>query len=49
LSRNISLQERIKFAGCKPRICFARKRAMIARIICKALIARRFAILQLMT
>jgi hypothetical protein len=46
---SIAIQERIKFARCKPRICFARKRAIIARINCKALIARSTAILQLMT
>jgi uridine phosphorylase len=49
LSISIAIQERIKFAGCKPRIRFARQGAMIARINCKTLIARSSAILQLMT
>jgi hypothetical protein len=49
LSRRFAIQERIKFAGCKPRVHFARKGAMVARINCKALIARSTAILQLMT
>jgi hypothetical protein len=49
LSGSITIQERIKFAGCKPRIHFARQGAMIARINCKALIARSTVILQLMT
>jgi hypothetical protein len=34
-NRSIATQERIKFAGCKPRIRFARQGAMIARINCK--------------